>query len=155
MGKVYEALCKPEDALKYYKLVADTQKDSAIGKAAAKAAKRMENPRDVKLLAWFAQQTPKKPSPLSGPGGGAPGLPNDLPDRPDISPPSSLGLGNIGTGTPDAPEPSLPLPGTTPPGAAPPPESKPDADKPAGDKPAAPATEEKPAEPKPAEPKPE
>jgi hypothetical protein len=161
IGKVYEALCKPEEALKYYKLVADTQKESAIGLAAAKAAKRMENPRDVELLAWFATQTPKKPAPLPGAGGGLPGLPNDLPDRPDISPPSGLGLDNIGTGVPEAPAPSLPLPATTTPSSKTPDETKPDGDAPAAEKPLTekPAAEkpaaESPASENPAEPKPE
>jgi tetratricopeptide (TPR) repeat protein len=117
LGKAYEAKCQPEEALKYYKQVAETQKGTAIGEAAEKAARRMENPRTVAMLAWFAQQTPKKPAPLPGEGGGLPGLPNDLPDRPDISlprDPGGLGLGNIGTGIPDSPEPTLPQPGTTP-----------------------------------------
>jgi hypothetical protein len=131
LGKAHEALCEPEEALRYYKLVADSEKESALGKAAAKAAKRMEDPRDVALLAWFAQQTPKKASPLSGPGGGIPGLPNDLPDRPDISVPG-LDLDNIGTGVPDVPEPTLPLPGTT----TTPDESKPEENQPAESKPA-------------------
>src|SRR5882724_6531552 len=34
LAKVYESLCKPDEAYKYYKLVADIEKDSAIGKAA-------------------------------------------------------------------------------------------------------------------------
>jgi cell division septation protein DedD len=130
LGKVNEALCQPEEALKYYKQVAETQKDTAIGKEAARAAKRMENPRDVALLAWFAQQTPKKPAPLPGIGSGLPGLPNDLPDRPDITPPSGLGLDNLGTGIPESPEPTLPQPGTTPP-------TTPEGEKPEATKPAA------------------
>jgi tetratricopeptide (TPR) repeat protein len=121
LGKAYEAKCQPEEALKYYKQVAESQKGTAIGEAAEKAAKRMENPRTVAMLAWFAQQTPKKPAPLPGEGGGLPGLPNDLPDRPNISLPSGLGLDDIGTGVPESPEPTLPQPGTTPP---PPPEGE-------------------------------
>ncbi|HEX5103317.1 MAG TPA: hypothetical protein VFV87_05880 [Pirellulaceae bacterium] len=114
LGKVYESLCQPEEALKYYKQVADSRPDSAIGKAAASDVKRMENPRTVALLAWFAEQKPTKPSPLPGAGGGLPGLPNDLPDRPDISlPGGTLGLDDIGTGVPASPEPTLPQPGTT------------------------------------------
>lgn len=164
LGKVYESQCRPKDAMKYYQLVADTQKDSAIGKVAAKAAKRMENPREVSLLAWFDEQTPKKPAPLPGEGGGLPGLPNDLPDRPNISPPSGLGLDNFGKGLPETTEPTLPLPGaTTPaPSATNPEEAKPGETKPASEPPAAtPAAPEakpaadKPAESKPAESKPE
>ena len=154
LGKVYETLCKPEEALKYYQLVADTQKDSAIGKLAAKSAKRMENPREVELLAWFAAQKPKKAAPLPGRGGGLPGLPNDLPDRPDISLPSGLGLDNIGTGVPDAPEPTLPLPGAPPPSTSPPP-ATPESEKPAAPESSSPAPEAKPVEPTPADAKPE
>jgi tetratricopeptide (TPR) repeat protein len=120
LGKVHEAMCQPEEALKYYKLVADEQKGTALGAAAEKAVQRMENPRTVEMLAWFATQTPKKPSPLPGEGGGLPGLPNDLPDRPDISPPLGLGLDDLGSGIPAGPDLSLPQPGT-----APPPEPKP------------------------------
>ena len=152
LGKTYETLCKPEEALKYYKLVADTQKESAIGKLAAKSAKRMENPREVELLAWFAEQTPKKPAPLPGAGGGLPGLPNDLPDRPDISlPGSGLGLEGLGTEIPAAPEPTLPPAGTTPPSTTPPPASSP----PAAPGAETPAATEAPPEAKPADPKPE
>ena len=157
LGKVHEALCEPEEALKYYKLVAENEKESALGKAGAKAARRMEDPRDVALLAWFAQQTPKKAAPLGGPGGGIPGLPNDLPDRPDISVPG-LDLDNIGTGLPETPEPTLPLPGTTPP---PPPEGeepadpKPEDAKPETSTPASPAPEKSSDSTKPAESNPE
>lgn len=141
LGKVYESLCKPEEALRYYQMVAASEKDSAIGKVAQRAAQRMEDPRQVELLAWFATQEPKRPAPLTGPGGGLPGLPNDLPDRPDISPPSGLDL-DIGTGAPEAPGPSLPQPGTTTPEETKPEEAKPD--KPQPD---APKSEEgKPAE---------
>jgi tetratricopeptide (TPR) repeat protein len=130
LGKVHEAMCQPEEALKYYKQVADDQKGTAIGEAAAKAVKRMENPRTVEMLAWFATQTPKKPAPLPGSGGGIPGLPNDLPDRPDLSLPPGLGLDDIGSGISAGPDLTLPPPGTTPP---PPPE---------GEKPAEPAPKE-------------
>jgi hypothetical protein len=148
LGKVNEALCQPDEALKYYKLVAETQKGTALGKAGEKAVKRMENPRDVALLAWFAQQTPKKPAPLPGAGGGLPGLPNDLPDRPDITPPLGLGLDNIGTGVPDAPEPTLPKPSPAP-APATPDAPNPDAGKPAPPSPGTPAPTEKPADAKP------
>jgi tetratricopeptide (TPR) repeat protein len=153
LGKVYEAKCQPEEALKYYQQVAETQKGTAIGEAAEKAARRMENPRTVAMLAWFAQQTPKKPAPLPGEGGGLPRLPNDLPDRPDISLPGESGgldLGNIGTGIPEAPEPTLPQPGTTPPA----PEGKKPEAKPEGSTPAS-APPEKVPESTPAESKPE
>ncbi|HZN36781.1 MAG TPA: tetratricopeptide repeat protein [Pirellulaceae bacterium] len=129
LAKVYESLCKPEEALKYYEQVAASQKDTAIGKSAAADAARMKNKEQVDLLAWFAVQTPKRPAPIPGFGGGIPGLPNDLPERPDISvpsitPPSGLGLDNIGTGVPTVPTPEFPAPGTTTPPAPTTPQSK-------------------------------
>src|SRR5262245_43607847 len=118
LAKVYESLCKSEEALKYYEQVAASQKDTAIGKAAAADAARLKKPQQADLLAWFAVQTPKRPAPIPGFGGGVPGLPNDLPERPDISvpsvtPPSGLGLDNIGSGVPTVPTPDFPAPGTT------------------------------------------
>jgi len=113
LGKVYESLCKPDEALKYYESVAESQKGTALGKVAAAAVQRMKSDRDVALLAWFATQTPKKPAPIPGVGGGGPSLPNDLPERPNISLPPGLGLSNIGTATPAEPAPTLPSVGTT------------------------------------------
>ena len=114
LGKVNEALCKPEEAEKYYAQVAESEKGTAIGKLAADDAKRMKDQREVALLVWFDKQQPKKPAPLPGAGGGLPGLPNDLPERPDISPPSGLGLDKLGTGLPAEPAPAFPAPATTP-----------------------------------------
>jgi tetratricopeptide (TPR) repeat protein len=130
LGKVYESLCKPDEASKYYEQVAESNKDSTIGKVAAVAAARMKDERDTSLLAWFAQQTPKKPAPLPGFGSSGPKLPNDLPERPDISLPPGLGLDNLGTATPSEPAPAFPAPGapTTPP--APAEGTKPDGGKP-------------------------
>jgi hypothetical protein len=121
LAKVYESLCKPEEAKSYYEKAAEGLKGTALGKAAAADAARMKNPDQVALLEWFAAQTPKRPAPFPGMGGSIPGLPNDLPARPDLSVPNfgtpgGLGLDNIGTGTPTAPGPELPLPGTTTPG---------------------------------------
>jgi hypothetical protein len=113
LAKVYESQCKPEEARKYYEMVARDQKDSAIGKAAAADATRMKDAREIEFLSWFAQQTPKRPAPLPGFGGGIPGLPNDLPERPDISLPTGFNLNNIGTGTPAEPAPSFPAPAAT------------------------------------------
>ena len=122
LGKVFGALCQPTDAQKYYEQAAASLKDTALGKAAAADAERMKRKDQIDMLAWFAAQTPKKPAPLPGFGGGIPGMPNDLPARPDISPPvvtppSGLGLDNVGTANPTAPAPDLPKPdaGTTPP----------------------------------------
>jgi predicted negative regulator of RcsB-dependent stress response len=120
LAKVNETLCKPDEARKYYELVATSLKDSAIGKAAAADAARLKSPDQIALLAWFAKEQPKRPLPFPGMGGNIPGLPNDLPARPDISLPNvpNLGLDNIGTGTPTTPPPDFPAPvtpGTTPP----------------------------------------
>ncbi len=168
LGKVYESLCRPEEAKKYYEQVVAAEKDSALGKLAARAVKRLADPREVALLAWFAEQKPRKPAPGIGTGG-LPGFPNDLPERPDLSLPglgsgatdtgtglgtgagtgADLNLEGLGTGT--TPEPGLefPKPGETKPGETRPAESKPDG-APASENPAADA---KPAEPvKPAEP---
>jgi len=93
LGKLYESLCQPEEAKKYYELVVKDEKDSAVGKVAQRAVKRLSDPREVELLAWFAEQKPRKPVPGLG-SGGLPGLPNDLPERPDLSLP---GLGSGAT----------------------------------------------------------
>jgi hypothetical protein len=123
LGKVYESLCKPAEALKYYELAAEGLKGTAIGKAALADAARMKMPDQVAMLEWFSVQTPKRPAPFPGMGGGFPGLPNDLPARPDLSVPSfappggGLGLDSIGTGVPSVPAPDFPAPGTTTPPA--------------------------------------
>jgi len=116
LAKVYESQCKPEKAREYYELVATSQKDSAIGKSAAADARRMKDAREVEFLSWFAQQTPKRPAPLPGFGGGIPGLPNNLPERPDIGlPTGGLNLDNIGTPPTTEAAPSFPAPSTSPP----------------------------------------
>ena len=119
LAKVNESLCQPKEALKYYEMVATSEKDSAIGKAAAADARRMKDQREVDFLDWFAAQTPKRPAPFPGMGGGVPGLPNDLPERPNIDIPKGLGLDNIGTGVPAEPRPHCPQPGLTTPATAP------------------------------------
>lgn len=164
LAKVYESLCKPEEARKYYEMVAASLKDSAIGREAAADAARMKSRDQADLLVWFAAQTPKRPPPFSGMGGTIPGMPNDLPARPDISvpsvtPPSGLGLDNIGTGVPAIPAPDFPTPGATTPGATIPAPTTPtpDAGKTEPSKPDATKTDEtpKPEAPKPEVPKPE
>ena len=119
LAKVYESLFQPKEALKYYEQVAASEKDSAIGKAAAEDAKRMKDPREVEFLDWLATQTPKRPTPFPGVGGNIPGLPSDLPDRPNIELPKGLGLDNIGSATPPEPTPTLPAPGGPVPATAP------------------------------------
>jgi len=114
LARVYESTFKTDEARKYYEQVAANEKDSPLGKAAAMDAKRLKDAREVAFLDWFATQTPKRPAPFPGVGGGLPGLPNDLPDRPDIGLPKSLGLDNLGTGAPAEPPPAFPAPAGTP-----------------------------------------
>jgi hypothetical protein len=131
LGKLYETLCKPAQAKKYYELVVESEKDSAVGKVAQRAVKRLSDPRETELLAWFAEQKPRKPSPGLG-SGGLPGLPNDLPERPDLSLPglgspatdpgagagvgAGLNLEGLGTGKSDGPKLEFPVPAETRPG---------------------------------------
>lgn len=144
LGKVYESRCQPDEARKYYEMVAESQKGTALGKAAAANANRLKDERQVALLAWFAQQTPKKAAPIPGVGSSPPSLPSDVPSQPDIAPPGGLGLGKIGSESPAAPAPTFPEPAKATPEtkSASPEESK-------GDKKAA---KEKPAEGQPGEP---
>jgi tetratricopeptide (TPR) repeat protein len=113
LAKVYESKCQPEKAHEYYDMVAKHQPDSAIGKAASEAARRMKDPREVEFLKWFAQQQPKRPAPFPGIGGNVPGLPSDLPERPDIGLPTGFNLDTLGPG-------SRPDPATVPPPLTPP-----------------------------------
>jgi tetratricopeptide (TPR) repeat protein len=137
LGKVYESQFNATKAREYYEMVAKDQPDSAIGKAAAEDARRMKDSREVAFLGWFAEQTPKRPAPMSGMGGRLPGLPNDLPERPDIGLPTGLNLDNVGTGLPPNPSASFPPPSATLPAtppsdsAAPPATAAPDTAKPA------------------------
>lgn len=158
LAKLYEAKCLPEKAKKFYEEVVQLEKDSAIGKLAQQGVKRMSDPRDVELLAWFAEQKPRRPAPGMG-GGGMPGLPSDLPARPDLSlpglgtsptdpttgagPGAGLNLDDLGTDKPAEPKLEFPKPDDSKPG-----ETKPsEAPKTEGEKP----VESAPAESKPAE----
>lgn len=85
LARVYEALCKPAEALPYYQRVAEREKDSAFGSMARTAVQRLNDQREVAFLEWFAKQTPRRPAPLPGVGGAIPGLPTDLPGRPDLT----------------------------------------------------------------------
>jgi tetratricopeptide (TPR) repeat protein len=150
LAKVYESQFNGEKAVEYYELVAKSQKDTAIGKAAAEDARRLKDPRELEFLAWFKDQTPKRPAPFPGIGGAVPGLPNDLPERPDIGLPKSFGLDSIGTpaspdSTPAFPAPGATLPTATPTDSANPPvtSTRPAAPAPDGSKPATPDAGEK------------
>jgi hypothetical protein len=161
LAKLYEAKCLPEKAKQFYEEVVQLEKDSAIGKLAQQGVKRMSDPRDVELLAWFAEQKPRRPAAGMGTGG-MPGLPNDLPARPDLSLPglgtsptdpgpgsgtgAGLNLDGLGTDKPAEPSLEFPKPGDTKPGETNPPETAPaEAPKTDGEKPA----ESKPPESKP------
>jgi hypothetical protein len=161
LAKLYEATNRPDEAKKFFELVAQEQKDTAIGKVAAQGVERLSDPRNVALLAWFAEQKPRKPAPFPG-AGGIPGLPNDLPERPDLSLPglggttgagldqpgtglNLEGIGDGGAASPMPPKLEFPKPAERPAAPAgddpaatakPPSEDKPAADKPAADKPA-------------------
>jgi predicted negative regulator of RcsB-dependent stress response len=125
LAKVYEGQNRTDEAKKLFEEIAAVDKDSAIGKLAAQGVERLSNQRDVELLAWFAKQTPKRPSPLGGAGPGLPGMPSDLPDRPDLSlpgldpvsggdPTPGLNLEGIGSGATEPSGLEFPKPGDTP-----------------------------------------
>jgi len=159
LAKLYETLCRPEEAKKLYQEIAEVEKDSVVGQIAQRAVKRLSDPREVELLAWFAEQKPRRPSPGMGTGG-LPGLPNDLPERPDLSLPglgtgattpgtdigTGLNLEGLGTGKPDETKLEFPKPGETKPGETKPGEPAP---------PQKPTEAGKPGETKPAETKPQ
>lgn len=134
MARCQETLCQPEKAYEYYAKVAASEKDSPLGKASARDAARMKKPETVAFLEWFVKQEPKKPVPTGH--GGIPGMPpfqvpNDLPERPDISLPGGLNIDSV------AP-PSV-TPGSSPPAAGGGLEFPKGADTPKGDAPPAPA----------------
>src|SRR5688572_29038080 len=66
LAKVYESLCKPEEARKYYEQAAEANTSTAIKKAAEADAQRLKDSRQIAFLAWFAKQTPKRPAPMPG-----------------------------------------------------------------------------------------
>jgi tetratricopeptide (TPR) repeat protein len=125
LAKVYESQNKPEEAKKYYELVAELGKDSAIGKLGQEGASRMSDPREIETLAWFAKQTPPKPAGMPGMGTGPRRLPDDLPERPDLSLPGlgtggpDLDLEGLGTGKPETPGLEFPAPGENKPAESP------------------------------------
>jgi predicted negative regulator of RcsB-dependent stress response len=120
LARVQESLFKPEEALKQYEQVANSQKDTTIGQAAADAVTRLKEPGEVELLNWLAKQTPKRPAPSpTGRPGGIPNMPSDLPDRPDLGFP---GLDDPGSSSTEKTTPGLsfPAPGDAPASDAPP-----------------------------------
>src|SRR5262245_58706088 len=145
LAKVYESKCQPDKAHEFYEMVAKNQPESAIGKAAASSARRMKDPREVEFLQWFAQQTPKRPVPFPGMGGSIPGLPGDLPERPDIGLPTGFNFDTIDPG-------SRPDPATVPPLPTPPLPTATPVDSTAPKSDAAPAAKSAPEEPKSAAP---
>jgi tetratricopeptide (TPR) repeat protein len=99
LARAKESLFEPEEAKKLYEEVAKSSPDTVIGQEAKAAAERLSKPEELQMLEWLAQQTPKRPAPLSsGRPGSIPGLPSDLPDRPDIGLPGLDGLGLPGAG---------------------------------------------------------
>ena len=68
LGKVYESLCDPDKAREYYEKVAASEKDSAIGKAAAADAKRMKDSREVEFLGLVRQADAQAARAISGRG---------------------------------------------------------------------------------------
>ena len=117
LAKTYESLNKVDEARKYYEQAAEVSTSAAIKKAATADAQRLKDSRQVAFLEWFSKQTPKRPAPIPGMGGGVPGLPDSLPDRADISLPGAGGLGGFGAATPAGPPPAFPPPATTTPEA--------------------------------------
>ena len=88
------------------------KKTSAIGKSAAADAERLKNSpagRVSRMVCKAAAQHARRRCPDLG--GGMPGLPGSLPERPDISLPGGIGLDNFG---------SAPPPGETTPAFPPP-----------------------------------
>ncbi|WP_425618941.1 tetratricopeptide repeat protein [Anatilimnocola sp. NA78] len=151
MARLQETNCQPAEALKYYELVAKSQKDNALGKAAERDVKRMNDPQVIAFLEWFAKENPKRPVPTGH--GGMPGLPplntpTDLPERPDISLPGNLNL-DLPKGPTGDSKLEFPQPGEAPKGDAPnadapkteaPPAEAPKTDAPQADAPKAPET---------------
>jgi predicted negative regulator of RcsB-dependent stress response len=123
LARVYESLCKPGEATKYYQAVADRQKETALGALARQELERLKNPREALFLEWFAQQTPRRPAPLPGVGGAIPGLPGEVPSRPDLTLPATQAPANAA----EAPTPAEPSasPPASPSGGAPSPPSAP------------------------------
>ena len=90
LARVYENQNKLTQAREYYQKVADAEKDGPLGKAAAKAVKRLaEGGPAATMIAWLQEQKPAKPT------GGGPntdllqgfGRTPQLPERPNLDVP--------------------------------------------------------------------
>jgi tetratricopeptide (TPR) repeat protein len=112
LGEVYESRNNPEEALKYYEMVLKSSPDSAQGKVAARAQKRLTSEANREFLTWFSAQQPAKKA--SSGGAGLPfGPGSPLPELPNFSP-----LGNQAPGEDGLEFPGAKLPDAAAPGAA-------------------------------------
>lgn len=170
LARIYETQNKLDKAREYYKKVIDGSKDSALGKAAATAAARLDpQGQAAQVIGWLAEQ---KPLPTKTPGstdsildslGPGFGPSPTLPERPNLSIPGTESpFGASGAGIDFGRDNPLGVKGTTPELDAPKgtepdtkgADGKPDAsaEKPASEKPATEKSDaEKPAEPAKAE----
>lgn len=142
LAEVYESLSRPEDARKYYGMVAKAAQESPLGKLAVRGERRVSQKANQEFLTWFAQQKPiKKPSglppfdmkdPPDVPDFSLPPLPgsDDKPITPGLKIPSKLpdDAGNTDGKKPTEPGDETPKDPT--------PDEKPGRDEPAGDTPA-------------------
>jgi hypothetical protein len=148
LAQVYEAQGELDDAKQQYATVAESDKDSALGKAAQKRADQIETAATKKWYNWFANQ---KPAPRSlGTGTSPPGSPdtdlNVLPESPGTdfmkdlvpsSPPAepAPSPGATSPGEATAPTTTEAAPATTPPATPPTAPTEPSLDPPATDVP--------------------
>jgi predicted negative regulator of RcsB-dependent stress response len=107
LARIYESQNKPNKAREYYKQIVDAGKDTALGKRAAEAIRRLNPDGEVvAVLAWLAEQKPLTKTPGSnspfdslGPGfGGLGGFGQQptLPERPNLNLPGTSPFGPSG-----------------------------------------------------------
>lgn len=92
LAQVYESLFKVERAQEYYEKVAESAPDSAFGKMAQRRIAQLSDPSLQRWYAWFERQEPVAPGGATGSAGDGPSVSDDLdtlPDRPNLSFPSS------------------------------------------------------------------
>lgn len=148
LARTAESLGRIDEAKKIMGELVKLGNESSLGKAAAESLKRLENPRTVEALAWFAQQKPALPKGHPNLGG----IGGDLPDRPDLSFPGQE-KPKAPSSLEDNPDDPAPKPDDKKTPAEQPGEAKPEENKPAETKPAESNSTDKPAESKPADPK--